>query len=346
MTPFIIAHSLQKQSGETKKSTLHLRDSIYEQENPAIEGLLSGLRNSVSRSSKIGKFERDEDDGKKILERLLIAFQTDSTEDNFVNFTKKSVVELQKRLEAKVQATGGYVVFCYYESNSGAQAGEKYLVIALITQQSVPAFNEMMELTNPSVLDLDNLKHGARIRLSDLEGNFDGVVSLLPSRRAAQTASYFSDFIGCSEFTDSNKMATRLDERFAEWCENQDLSDEEASEKRFALYRHHKDNKGSTDGISIEALGNSLYPEGSSDFVSFMTSENGGLPGHTPPIKARDMGRFGKFRFSAPGFKLEFDTGGKHGWQNQIEPKGDDILIKNAPKALINRLKDGNVTDE
>jgi len=346
MNPFIIAHNLQKQSGQTNNSTLYTRDSIYKQDNPAIKSLLSGIRGSVSRSSTIGKFEREEDDGKKILERLLIDFQKDPSKKNFVDFTIKSVEALKQRLESKALATGGYVVFCYYESTPGPQAGEKYLVIALITQQSVPAFDKKMELINPSVLDLDNLRHGARIKLSDLDENCDGIVSLLPSRKAAETATYFSDFIGCSEFTDSNKMATRLDERFDEWCKSQRLSDEEVSEKRFELYRHHKDQNGARDGISIQALGNSLYPDDSSEFVSFMTSEDGGLPGHTPPIKARDMSRFGKFRFSAPGFKLEFDTGGKHSWQNQIEPKGKDLIIKDAPEALIKKLNDGNVVDD
>lgn len=347
MKPFIIAHNLVKKARETKKSTLEVRDSIYDADDAAAEGLLTGLRNSVTRSAKIGKFERDEDDGKKVLERLLEKFCKTPTEKDFVQFSKESVKELQKRIVKKAQATGGYVVFCYYENDAGIQAGEKYLVIALITQQSVPAFNEKMELINPEVLDLDNLKHGARMKISFLNDNADGVVSLLPSRRAAETAGYFSDFIGCSEFTDSNQMATRLDERFTEWCEDQGLTAEETSEKRFELFRHHKDHKGSTQGISIEALGNSLYPDDSSRFVAFMTDENDGVPGHTPPIKAGDMGRFGKFRFSSPDLKLEFSTGGKNGWQNNVITKGKDVLIKNAPEELIKQLdQKSDVTDE
>ena len=58
---FIITHNLVKKTRETKKSTLDLRDAVYDADNSAAEGLLTGLRNSVTRSAKIGKVERDED---------------------------------------------------------------------------------------------------------------------------------------------------------------------------------------------------------------------------------------------------------------------------------------------
>lgn len=52
-------------------------------------------------------------------------------------------------------------------------------MIALVTDQNIPSFDENLNLIDSTVLDLENLKHGARIRMSSLASNSDGVTALI-----------------------------------------------------------------------------------------------------------------------------------------------------------------------
>lgn len=340
MDPLVIAHKLQKAAGAINNASLVERDDVYENTNSAVQSLISGAKKGVSRSSTIGCFEKEEDGTAKILERLLVAFGKDTSPESFVTFSKSAVSALKSRLQKKAQATGGYVIFVFYENEGGEQAGQRYLVIALVTEQNIPAFSATMDLLDSTVLDLENLKHGARIRMSSLADNVDGVVSLLPSKKSSETAGYFSDFIGCRDFTNSREMAVRLDERLNEWCESTEMSADEISDFRFRVFSHWKDHHGSRDGISIESLGNSIYPDDNSEFVDYMTDENDGVPGQTPPIKSTDMNRFRKFSYSAKGLKLEFDTGGQFNWKSKIQVTNGNVVITDPPEELISQIEE------
>lgn len=346
MEPFVIAHRLDKEPNAIDNALIQERETTYNPgETPTLR-LINGAKNGVNRSSSIGKFERDADGQPKILERLVNQFNTDPSESNFIDFSKLALSALVDKINTKAQATGGYVLFIYYERESGLQAGQKYMVIALITNKDIPAFDENMNLIDSTVLDLEHLKHGARIKMSSLHNNNDGVIALLPSKRASTTAEYFSEFIGCSEYTNSRQMAIKLDERLEEWCQQENMTAEQRSELRFKVYSHWKSQEGAKNGISIEALGNSLYPEDNTDFVSYMTDEENGVPGQTPKIRTVDMGRFNKFKYSSPGLKLEFDTGGEHNWLNKFCIEGESVTIQEAPLGLINQIQREQSGDE
>ncbi len=341
MTPLVIAHKLMKPAGAIDNAELQERDEIYDESDSAVQRLITGAKRGVTRSSAIGCFEREEDDNPKILERLLNTFDEAPGEESFVTFSKAAVGALKSRMEKKAPATGGYVIFVYYENETGEQAGQKYLVIALVTDQNIPSFDENLDLIDSTVLDLENLKHGARIRMSSLASNSDGVVSLLPSKRASETAGYFSDFIGCRNFTNSQEMAARLDERLEEWCDSQEMTPDQVSEFRFEIFNHWQKHRGSSEGISIESLGNTVYANDESDrdaFVTFMTDEESGVPGQTPSITAKHMNRFKKFIYSSNGLKLEFNTGGRFNWRSRIKAENGQIIIDDAPEDLINQI--------
>lgn len=341
MNPLVIAHKLVKLAGAIDNAELQQRDDIYDESDTAVQRLITGAKRGVTRSSSIGCFEREEDETPKILERLLNTFNEAPNTDSFVTFSKAAVGALKSRMEKKAPATGGYVIFVYYENETGEQAGQKYIVIALVTDQNIPSFDENLDLIDSTVLDLENLKHGARIRMSNLADNSDGVISLLPSKRASETAGYFSDFIGCRNFTNSHEMAVKLDERLEEWCESQQMTADEASEFRFDIFKHWKKHRGSSEGISIESLGNTVYADDDDnrdEFVTFMTDEENGVPGQTPAIAAKHMNRFKKFIYSSEGLKLEFDTGGRFSWRSRIKAENGRIIIDDAPDDLIAQI--------
>ena len=218
------------------------------------------------------------------------------------------------------------------------QSGQKYLVVALVNDQELPAFDGEMNVIDATVLDLEKLKHGVRVRMSGIDANDDGVVSLLSSKRAKEPAGYFTDFIGSEQFTNSAEMAAKLDERLEEWFVTQSLDDEGITAFKFKVYGHWKDSNGSKDGVSIESLGNALYPDDCKSFVDFMTEEENGIPGQLPPIRSRDMSRFRKFSHATAGLKLEYDKGGKFNWSGKVKVQGSNIVIEDAPDSLKEKI--------
>lgn len=337
MDPLIIAHNLKKEAGATNNAEPVWRSDLYSHEDPVIEKLVSGIRRSVSHASKVAKFERDEDEQPRILERLAKDFQKNQTPDAFRELSVNAVNALKSRIQKKVGATGGYVVFIYFHAQGKSANGSHFLVIALLKEMAIPAFDEEMNPINAIGLDLDHLKHGVRIRFSSLDNNEDGVISILPSR-AAEPADYFAEFIGASELTKSKEIAKNLYRRALEWCQLEGLSSEDTSALIYKIFRYHKDNNGNRKGLSIKGLGNSLYPEESTQFVTFMTDEAEGVPGQTPPLKPSDMRRFQKISYSDKGLTVAFDIGGEHNWQNKVIVQDSSVVIRNAPADLIRKI--------
>lgn len=335
MKALVIAHKITKTAGSTELPIILRRSKLNDSTAAPVQELVTKARKAVQRSSAIGKFDREADEKPKVFERMVNNFVKSEKEEDFIELSINSVEVLAAQMQKKQASTGGFVVFAYYENESGAEAGSRYLVVALITDQNIPSFDDQLNVVDATVLDLDHLKHGVRVKISSLKTNVDGVVSLLSNRSADKTAGYFTDFIGSTQFTDSAATARKLQERLKDWADNQKLSSEEADDLRYKVYRHWKEQGGADVRFSISALANTLYPDNSALFESFMTDEDSGVPADMPPIKGTDMSRFRRLRFSAKGLTLAYDTGGDNSWSNNIRVQDGKVIIEDAPKELI-----------
>lgn len=335
MTSLVIAHKISKPAGSTEKPLIFRRTSLNDSTAEPVQELVKKARKAVQRSSAFGKFDRATDGQPLVFERIIRKFLKTESEDDFIELSVNSVDFLAKEMQKKQASTGGFVVFAFYENETGPDAGARYLVVALITDQNIPSFDAQLNVIDSTVLDLDHLKHGVRVKISSLESNSDGVVSLLSNRSADKTAGYFREFIGSTQFTDSADTARRLDERLREWGDSQKMDSEEFDEIRYKVYRHWKEQGGADSRLSITALSNSLYPEGNPDFESFMTDEETGIPADMPAIKSRDMGRFRRLRYSGKGLTLAYDTGGENSWSKNVRIEGEKVIIDNVPAELI-----------
>ena len=332
-----IVHRLIKEKN-TQSAEIRLRDSLLPENAEMLDVLLSETRKGINKSSGFANFARDVDGAHLAFERFVRQYLQEDTAVDFYNFSKNAVEKLQELIAGKVAATGGYVLFADY-SDSNKEGGERYILVALITNQQLPAINDDLELIPALVLNLDKLKHGVRVKVSGLTENSDGVLTVISKRRSGKDlAEYFSDFVGSAEFTNSRLMGVMLKERVDQWSDQQGFGFEERSRLHSKIHSHWAAQEGAKYGISMEALANEIYPESPTEFHEFLTDETDGLPEQTPPIRSQDVKRFKKFLFRGAGLVLEYDLDGDNGWQNRIVKHGSDAIIRNAPEELLKDL--------
>ncbi len=340
MTTRIIAHKLKKTLGDSEPSTF-CRTELNDPNSSGAVSLIKGARKGVRKSSASAIFALDEAGRPKVFQQLLLDYLQANTDESFLAMSTAAMDTLLGQIRLKTAATGGNVIFIHYQNDSGGVAAdEEFLLVALVNEEDTPAFDPEMNVIESTVLDLDNLKHGARVRLSWIGDNKDGVVSLLTRRGSAETAGYFTEFLGTDEVTKSSEAAASLRERLREWADSKQLSGPERGGLFTDVYRFWQDNNGSRSGLSMRALANYLYSDEPDEFLDFMTDESEGIASELPAIKAANMRLFQRFIYKGSSLRLEFERTGEENWSSKIRvTESGAVTIRDAPDDLKEQLR-------
>ena len=238
---------------------------------------------------------------------------------------------LHDEMASQQAATGGYVVFAEYEADN-----TKFLFAALLGTTAKPNFDKDLNLIESPALDLDHLRHGARLRFDKIEGNENGVVSFI-SQQSSGASDYFVDFIGCEATSTPDEQGRNLYTTLDSWARNQQYDDEQKGHLLQNAYTYWQDCRREGRAMTLTAIANVLNPQDSAALLVHLGQEANELSGEFSPPPPSVMKRFVKFAFNKAGLKLEFD---RNTWANevQVNRQAKTVTITNVPDELITAL--------
>jgi nucleoid-associated protein len=235
---------------------------------------------------------------------------------------------LRNEMAGQQAATGGYVVFAEYETD-----GTKFLFAALLGTTAKPNFDENLNLIQSPGLDLEHLRHGARIRFDRIEGNEDGVVQFI-SKETKGASDYFVNFIGCEEITRPDVQGRNLHSALERWAADQKHDEGQKSQLMQTAYSYWQDCRRNNWAMTLTGVANALNPQNPEALLKYLGKETHELAGEFPPPPMSVMKRFIKFAINRGGLKLEFD---RSVWENRvtINPRAKTLTIANLTDELI-----------
>lgn len=324
MSARLIAHQIIKNQNQTERSEVKYRETLLLSDDFTAKFLDQVRAAITNKNPSAGKFKPSDSDGP--LQTRLKNYLESRTEEEFITFTKNAAKDLSKLMKLVSGATGGYVIFAEHE-----HSGETYILVALLSMKAQASFNEALDLTAAWVLDLEHLRHAARIHASEVTSNDDGVIQFV-SREAGNTADYFIDFLGCEKVTDSSEQGKLLISALNTVCEELDIDLDEARTATHGYWQHCKnENKPMT----LSALANLIRPEAPQQLLQALGRENLRLAGEFPPPPRKIMGSLVKFAYLTKSLKLVFD---KKKWLGNVKATGSTVTIRNAPPQLITEI--------
>jgi nucleoid-associated protein len=326
----LIAHQITKKAHETK-ANLRLRDKVLPVGSAVASDLFQQLRDSFQKKNPVaGAFLTTGDTQPRFQQILARYIETDG-EEAFVVFTTDAMNILRDEMASQQAATGGYVVFAEYEADN-----TKFLFAALLGTTAKPNFDRDLNLIQSPSLDLDHLRHGARVRFDKFEANENGVV-LFISQQSSGASDYFVNFVGCEEITSPDEQGRNLYTALDTWANTKTYSDEQRGQLLQNAYTYWQDCRRNGRAMTLTAIANALNPQDPTSLLRYLGTETNQLAGEFPPPPPNVMKRFVKFAFNKAGLKLEFD---RNVWANEVKinQRAKTVTITNVPDELITAL--------
>lgn len=329
----LIAHQIIK--GQLSSTAeLHLRVMGLPTESDLSGTLLQELREGFQRRNPFsGSFKSTGATQPRLQQMLLRYLEQDSQESGFVSLTRDAMEVLKEEMITEPLSTGGYVVFAEYDFND-----VPFLLIALLSTTANPTFDPELNLVASTSLDLDHLRHAARIRLLDVAENSPGVVQFI-SQRQDGVSEYFVNFIGCDAVARPSVQGNRLYTALEAWATDSHLEEQDKWELLGEAHSHWQQRRLEGRPMTLTALANDLNPDDPEPLLRHLAREDFQLAGEFSPPPPSVMKRFIRFSFHSGGLRLDFD---RTRWENRISVNRENrtLTIRDVPEDLIAAIEE------
>lgn len=210
----------------SKEPSAPVSTKLRDQENPQnahAERVTSQLA-SLFKGVSIGGFRQPAHEGlpPTPFESLLRNAFDGSDFADFVGFSHGVATILVDELSkpSAQQAKTGYLLLNHYEHQ-----GKSFLSVVLLRMRQGISLAEDLSFTEVDELNLDTLHMAARINLTDwLQPDGDRYIAFKIGTKAREVTQYFSEFIGCTEYTVSKSDTSKLVAATKEFCRRRNLA--------------------------------------------------------------------------------------------------------------------------
>jgi nucleoid-associated protein len=321
----IIVHSIEKEQHQTA-ITLNLRTEELQVDDRVVS-LLEGVRSVYT--NKTGKAFGTLDINRSF-SRELKRFQQDEIE--FIEFTNVAMNELKGHMAQESLATGGYLLFSDFDNN-----GKHYFMVIMLKSKDGLSFDDELKLMDAHHLELDKLHFAARVDvdswLSDVDENN---VSFVKGRASSAVTTYFKEFLGVEEFSESAKTTKTLVTAVTNYCRQQlELNNEDTESYKITVHDYCKSKHANEEPIFLDELSRFLDEENPSAFMEYAQEEY-----EIPNEFQVDKNKLRKFlRYSGRdnGVSISFNSE-VFGTRVKYDPEADVLTINQPPNSLKKQL--------
>ncbi|MGO2132739.1 MAG: nucleoid-associated protein [Halomonas sp.] len=322
-----IIHRIDKQASDSPAQLIAATEVLPE--SPALEDLLSGLRDVYHRKTKAwGRFDESASGG-------LAADMTrylEQTQD-FVVLTRALSEKLLPLVDAHLPI-GGHLLLADYQ-----QGDARYLLLALLHHRDGFVIDQQLNVTSGRQLNLAQLSLAARLDIAQWQSGNDShpYLSWSRDRGGKGLAEGLVEALGASEQRDAGQETRTLLKAFSDYVEKQDLPDEESREKTDALIDYASGQAGRGEPIALDELSELIDGQQPKAFYEHIRHSDYGLSPEIPPDK-RTISQFQRFTGRSDGVSISFDAHLLGGAIDYDEGR-DQLVIRKIPKGLRDQLK-------
>ena len=335
----IIVHELAKEPLAT------VVPKLRQEENPVNENAerVSSQLSSLFRAMNFGGFYKPSDPSLPgpAFESLLTTSLDGNDFKDFVLFSHAASELLINELnEPKAQQSkGGYLLFNHYNHQA-----KHFLSVVLLRMRQGITVAQDLSFTEVDELNLDTLHMAARINLTDWkDAAGERYIAFKIGRKARDVTHYFSNFIGCREYTQAKADTRALVDATREFCNRRQLSEPNTLAARRIveeLCRDRLDNEMPVTLEDISKLLDARYPpereEDESLFLKIAQDQYGIT--NTPAIDKSTLRRFVRFSGKTSKLYISFDADLLEDGGIRYERESKSLTITELPESLLQDL--------
>ena len=265
----------------------------------------------------------------------------------FYLFSSQAANLLKNELDKYDLAETGYLIVCHYEYMGG-----RYLLAAIIPVSEHYSVDGELNISADQHLDTSKLQLAARIDLFDYNDNPQGnrYISFIKGRAGRKVSDFFLDFLGCEEGMNAKEQTQTLVQAVEDYVAVNQLDAQEKQSARKELLSYCKEQKESSQDVSVQELGKVIAQEGAEqDFYQFCQEQSYPLEESFPHDQAV-VNKITKYSGYGNGISISFER--SHFGEDVVyNPANESLTIHKVPPNLKDQLlalmaKANNETDD
>jgi nucleoid-associated protein len=201
-----------------------------------------------------------------------------------------------------------------------------------------------LSFTEVDELNLDTLHMAARINLTEwLGGSSERYIVFKIGRQARDVTQYFSEFIGCTEYTASKLDTKKLVLATRQFCEARNLDDDESTRAKKAVSEFCRDRADRQQAVLIDEVSQLLdthYPPENEDERGLMLTiaqEEHGLTNRLAQIDKSALRGLVRYQGNTRKLSISFDAD-LLGRTVRFDPASKHLTITELPPSLLAEL--------
>lgn len=296
--------------------------------NDTLESFIWKLNTSYNaKSGKIyGNFEQDSEGFAPLLKSYMMGT------NDFLSFTQGITESLCTHLNQSNQILNAYMIYVHYEVLE-----TEYLLILQLNSTQTLMVDDELAFKDAFHLDAAKLQLGARINLTEWSAaSAENYISLARSRAGKSASEYFRQWLGCSEELDAKKETTELLNRFNQFCTDNSVPSEQASEYRKKTFDYCKQQAEAGENVNLSELSRSMDDQQPSKFTDYLQSSEVPFKTEVPADKA-SLKTLVRYNGSGKGLSLSFSES-LLGDAIEYDADTDTMTITGIPASLRKQL--------
>ncbi|UHD14598.1 nucleoid-associated protein [Thiocapsa bogorovii] len=333
----IIIHEVSKEPQGAAALTLRNEENPINEHAERVSSKLAGLFTGVN----IGGFRQPEEPGLPLtaFESLLQTHFDGSDFTDFVAFSRGAATILADALNrpSAQSAKGGYLLMNHYTH----QANHFLSVVMLRMRQGI-SLGADLSFAEVEELNLDTLHMAGRINLTEWRGGAsERYIAFKIGRQARDVTQYFSDFIGCREYTAAKLDTRHLVEATKTFCERRYLSEAESVSAKRAVSELCRERIENEQPVLIEDISNLLdarFPPSDEDqrgMLLAIAQDEYGLTNRLSAVDKNALRSLVRYQGKTRQLSISFDADLLEQGVVQFDPASKQLTIKELPESLL-----------
>ena len=283
-----------------------LKDAYYKKSNP-----IYGVFDAAADSFPYQKFIGDYLAGKI----------------TFLEFTDKAVTHFETIINGIPQATGGYVLFCDFETT------DKFITAIVLNDKESYFITETLDISNEFILDIGKLDVANFVNCSKWQEGQDVYLSFTKGKK--DVSNYFKTFIGCTDFTSAKESSENLKRALTDYLRQEGMDAAAIEQTKAAIFSYCERQMKKKEDIHLDFVSSLINQEEPEKFREFAAGESyqvsAAFKGHS------SLRSLKYYSYKSKDLVIEFDSK-LLGDKVIYDQKKDQLIIKQVPADLKQQL--------
>lgn len=314
----MVIHTLEKQVGYKSKLIQAPKELLI---TPLHQEFMDNVRGVYYKKSNpiYGIFNPAKDEFP--YQSLLQGYLDGSIE--FLDFTTKAIRHFQYVIDSVTQASGGYVLFCHFDST------EEFVATIMLNDKLSYMITDQMDLNQNSSLDIEKLDV-ANFTNCDKWANADDIY-LSFTRGKKDVSQYFMRFIGCTNYTSAKETSENLKKALNDYLDAQGYSKDKKDKIKSSVFAYCENRMKAKQDLNLGFISSLVDHDEPHLFQEYASTEKYQISANFKGHKTlRNLKYYG---FKSEEFSIEFDSR-LLGGQIKYDEKKNQLLVKDIPKEL------------